>query len=63
MVAVSTIQTRDEDTIEIVETFKTRKGIATYSEALEKLVQRAKDAGLHLADQPLIKNQPSQNPA
>jgi len=38
--------------METLEIFKNRRGYATYSEALDKLVQRAKEAGLHLADRP-----------
>jgi hypothetical protein len=51
---VETITTRDADTIEVVEVFKVRKGIGTYSEAMEKLIARAKDAGLHLHDASLV---------
>ncbi len=57
---IKTLSTQDEDTIETVNVFKDRKGYGTWSEALEKLVQRAKEAGLHLADAPRQK-QPAQS--
>jgi hypothetical protein len=61
MAAVGTIQTRDPDTLDTVEVFKQRKGIATYSEALEKLVGRAKEHGLHKRDiEPGMLEQPRQ---
>ncbi len=44
---IKNIVTQDIDTIDIVAEFKERRGYATFSEALNKLVQLAKQAGLH----------------
>jgi len=52
MPEVVRVSSADPDTMETLEIFKNRRGYATYSEALDKLVQRAKEAGLHLADRP-----------
>ena len=48
-----TILVTDEDTIAIVHVFKERKDESTYTKALQRLVSRAKDAGLHLYARPL----------
>lgn len=50
----TSLQSRDADAIAIVHIFKQRKKLATYSEALEKLLQLTKEAGLHLHDTPPI---------
>lgn len=48
------IITRDRDTIETVQAFRDRKDYGTASEALEKLINRAKEYGLHVSDTPLM---------
>jgi hypothetical protein len=61
MAAVKNITSTDEDTIETVEVFKNRLGIATYSRAMDKLIQRAKEHGLHKRDiEPGALEQPRQ---
>lgn len=47
------ITTFDRDTIETVGFFKGHRGYQTWSEAIEKLIAKARESGLHLeAEQP-----------